>query len=397
MSYSDTSSQELFFLYYLAQVLASTIDMDEITEYVIDGTCALLGAEQGFLYFLDSDNMLRLHDARGLEKQDLRRLASDYLPLLQGGQPVAMPHPSGSEGTVLGTPLISHEEVHGLVGVATGYERDWTPQEHERLTAVSNLASLALENARLYQRVQKDLALGRKIQQSFLPLSCPPIPQSDVVGISRPALQVGGDFYDFISLSNDRLGLIVADVSEKGVSAALFMALTRSLMRVYGRRQESPNKVIQYVNEFLCTESGTATMFVTLFYGIWDPAAGILRYVNAGHNPPYLRRRDGSVEEFPLGGGLPLGVLPGQDWPEREVALYSGDVFVGYSDGLTEAMNDRRECFGEDRLCDLLRQPLPESAQEIQDLLVREVDRFADGEPQFDDLTLLILKYGASS
>lgn len=393
MSYGDTSSQELFFLYQLAQVFASTIDLAEITEYVIDGTCALLGAEQGFLYFLDSDGVLRPHEARGLRAEELDLLAERFLPTLAEHRPIATAHPGAPEGVVLATPLVSHEEIHGLVGVATAYERQWTPQEHERLTAVANLAALALENARLYQRVQKDLALGRRIQQSFLPTSSPELPRCDLAAISRPALQVGGDFYDFIPLPRQRIGLVVADVSEKGVSAALFMALTRSLMRVYGGGRRTPAKVIHRVNEFLVNQSGTSTMFVTLFYGVWDPAAGTLHCVNAGHNPPYVRRGDGTVEALPH-GGLALGVLPRQAWPEEILQLSPGDTLVAYSDGLTEAMNGERECFGEQRLEALLGQPLPGTARGTLDQIVAQVDRFAQGQPQFDDLTLLILRYG---
>ncbi len=393
MGYGETSSQELYFLYQMAQVLASTIDLAEVSEYVVDGTCALLGAEQGFVYFLDSDGVLRPHLARGLAEQELRQLAEACRPALEERRPLVVPHPSSDAGAVLAVPLVSHDQVHGLIGVATVYERHWEPYEEERIGAVANLAALALENARLYARVQKELAMGRRIQQSFLPEVCPLVQDCDVAAISRPALQVGGDFYDLFPLPQGRLGLVVADVSEKGVPAALFMALTRSLMRVYGRDGATPAEVVRQVNDFLCTESGSSTMFVTLFYGIWDPAQGRLHYVNAGHNPPYIRRREGAVEQFPLQGGLPLGVLAGQRWSEGEAPLRPGDILLAYSDGLTEAMNERRECFGQDRLEAFLRHPLPLEAEEALRQIVEQVDAFAAGHPQADDLTVLVLCY----
>jgi sigma-B regulation protein RsbU (phosphoserine phosphatase) len=396
MSYGDdASSRELFFLYELAKVFASTIDLAEVTEYVLDGTCALLGAEQGFLYFLDSDDTLRAHEARGLEADHLRALAQSFRPAVENRQPLVAEHPYSEEGSAIAAPLITRNEVAGLVGVATAYARQFTPEEFERITAVANLASLALENARLYQVVQQELALGRKIQESFLPSSCPATPCSDLAAISRPARQVGGDFFDFIPLPKKRLGLVVADVSEKGVPAALFMALTRSLMRVYSGRGTAPGRAIHRVNEFLVADSGTSSMFVTLFYAIWDPERGSLHYANAGHNPPLIRRADGSLEIFPR-GGLALGVLPGQKWTEGEVLMQPGDLLVAYSDGLTEAMNSTRELFGTERLYAFLRKPVVEDAQLILDQIIEEADRFTGDYPQFDDMTLLVLRFEES-
>lgn len=388
----DASSRELFFLYELAKVFASSIDLAEVTEYVLDGTCALLGAEQGFLYFLDSDGSLRSHAARGLESDHLRALAQALRPAIEKQQPLVAEHPYSDEGSAIAAPLIARGEVQGLVGVATAYARHFTENELERIMAVANLASLALENARLYRVVQQELALGRKIQESFLPASCPTIPCSDLAAISRPARQVGGDFYDFIPLPRQRLGLVVADVSEKGVPAALFMALTRSLMRAYASRARAPSRAIHRVNEFLVADSGTSNMFVTLFYAIWDPTQGKLHYANAGHNPPLIRRADGSLEVFPR-GGLALGVLPAQKWSEGEVLLQPGDILVAYSDGLTEAMNGTRQLFGMERLSQFLKQPLPGDARQILEQLIDEVDHFTGGHPQSDDITLLVLQF----
>lgn len=390
MTYGDSSSYELFFLYELAKVLASSIDLSEVLEYVLDGTCALLGAEQGFVSFLDGDGMLRSRASRGLTHDDLRSLSDQLRPALSERQPRATDHPSSAEGTALGTPLVTRNEVRGLLGVSTAYSREFTDKERERLTAVANLSSLALENARLYERVQHELALGRRIQQSFLPTDFPAVARTDLAAISRPALEVGGDFYDLFSLPGERLGLVVADVSEKGVPAALFMALTRSLMRVYAEAEPSPNGVLDRVNDFLVDNSGSSNMFVTLFYAIWDPARASLTYANAGHNPPLLRRQDRSLESLPP-GGLALGVFPDQEWTEKTISLQPGDLLFAYSDGLTEAMNSERECFGEGRLKSLLEQPLPPSSQEILNRVLEETERFVAGYHQMDDLTALVL------
>ncbi len=174
MSTGDTSSRELFFLYELAKVFASSIDLAEVTEYVLDGTCALLGTEQGFIYFLDDDGALCTHAARGLSDDDLRFLAERLQPVLadRPGPAVAerraltMEHPRRAEGAVLAAPLVAHNKVQGVFGVATVYARRFTPQEQERLASVANLASLALENACLHDRAQKELAMLRRLIQA---------------------------------------------------------------------------------------------------------------------------------------------------------------------------------------------------------------------------------------
>ncbi|MBN1889548.1 MAG: GAF domain-containing protein [Thermoflexales bacterium] len=158
-----SASQELFFLYEMAKVLASSIDLAEVTEYVLDGTCALLGAEQGFIYFLDDNDALCVQAARGLDEADLRRLAECLRPGVAERRVVGTRHPSRAEGSALATPLLARNKEQGLIGVATVYTRDFTPQEEERLAAVANLAALALENARMHDRAQRELAVLRRL------------------------------------------------------------------------------------------------------------------------------------------------------------------------------------------------------------------------------------------
>jgi GAF domain-containing protein len=166
MGTGDTSSRELFFLYELAKVFASSIDLAEVTEYVLDGTCALLGAEQGFIYFLDDDGALCTHAAHGLNDDDLRFLAERLRPAVAERRALTMEHPCRAEGAVLAAPLVAHNQVQGVIGVATAYARRFTPQEQERLASVANLASLALENACLHDRAQKELAMLRRLIQA---------------------------------------------------------------------------------------------------------------------------------------------------------------------------------------------------------------------------------------
>jgi GAF domain-containing protein len=159
----NSTSRELYFLYELAKVFASSIDLAEVTEYVLDGTCALLGAEQGFVYLLDSAATLAPHAGRGLAEDDLRTLAGRLQPVIAESKALAVEHPRSIEGQALAAPLVAHNQVVGLFGVATAYARRFTPEEQERLASVANLASLALENARLHERAQRELAMLRRL------------------------------------------------------------------------------------------------------------------------------------------------------------------------------------------------------------------------------------------
>jgi GAF domain-containing protein len=162
----DSASRELYFLYELAKVFASSIDLAEVTECVLDGTCALLGAEQGFIYFLDGEGALAPHAARGLTDDDMRVLAGRLQRALAERKPLAVAHPQSAEGEALAAPLVAHNQAAGLFGVATVYARRFTPEEQERLASVANLASLALENARLHERAQRELAMLRRLIQA---------------------------------------------------------------------------------------------------------------------------------------------------------------------------------------------------------------------------------------
>lgn len=159
-------ARELYFLYELAKALAASIDLAEVTEYALDGVCALLGAEQGFIYFREETGALGVHAARGLKDNDLHLLAERLQPSLAERQPVALAHPGSDKGEVLAAPLVAQNHEQGVIGVATAYVRHFTAQEIERISAVANLASLALENARMHEQAQRELAMSRRLIQA---------------------------------------------------------------------------------------------------------------------------------------------------------------------------------------------------------------------------------------
>jgi sigma-B regulation protein RsbU (phosphoserine phosphatase) len=248
-------------------------------------------------------------------------------------------------------------------------------------------------------RFEQELALAAEIQASFLPSELPKLPGWQLTATLIPARETSGDFYDVIPLSNGRLGLVVADVTDKGTGAALYMALSRTLIRTYAVEFETqPELAFNAAHRRILADTET-NQFVTVFYGILDAATGTLTYANAGHNPPYLFSKDGSdaIQELD-NTGPPLGLRMFKDvtWEQRTAQLAPGDVLVLYSDGITEAQDDQEEFFEEERLLEVGQASFGRSAQEVQDTILAEVDRFVGDAPQVDDITLMVLARQAS-
>lgn len=241
------------------------------------------------------------------------------------------------------------------------------------------------------ERMTRELELAKGIQQSFLPSSIPHIEGADLAAINLPALEVGGDFYDFIPITKDNWGLAIADVSGKGVPAALFMALSRTLLRASATRNPTPIDAIMRANH-LIAEDARSGMFVTLFYAILEARNRRLVYVNAGHNPPLLFPKDGGAVNLLKAEGIPLGVQEDMNLEEQHVTLEIGDVVVLYTDGVTEAMNENEDFFGEERLAAVVRDNAGKSAQQILDAIRDAILEFAGNRPQYDDITLMVLK-----
>ncbi len=242
------------------------------------------------------------------------------------------------------------------------------------------------------QRMEQELALAGKVQSSFLPSDLPAIAGWQIEAALRPARQTSGDFYDFISLPDGRLGLVVADVVDKGVGAALFMALSWILLRTYAAELPAePERVLSAVNQRILAEVDTG-QFVTVFYGILDPATGRLTYSNAGHPPPYLFSAQRIDKARPLSRtGMALGVTSTETWEQADAQLGPGDVLVLYSDGVTDAENTEGEPFGHERLKASVTANPECSALELQDAVLTGVREFARGTVQFDDVTLMIV------
>jgi len=241
------------------------------------------------------------------------------------------------------------------------------------------------------ERMLKELEIAKGIQQSFLPDAAPEIPGFDLDGRNIPALEVGGDFYDFIPLGTDHYGLVIADVSGKGVPAALFMALSRTLIRASAHSVDDPVSSIREANGHIVEDSKTS-MFVTLFYAVLDSKAKTLTFVNAGHNPPiHIGAGSGRVTLLSA-EGIALGVLDKITLQSVKTQLEPGDLVILYTDGVTEAADERDDMYGTDRLTDCVYLNRAKSSREIIEAIVRDVTAFAGTRPQFDDITIMVLK-----
>ena len=244
--------------------------------------------------------------------------------------------------------------------------------------------------------LNQELAVAKNVQMSILPPPPAPSEYYDLYGQMTPAREIGGDFYDYFMLDDHRLGLVIADVSGKGIPAALFTTVTRSLVKAAARNHESPARCLDEVNELL-SEQNDACMFVTLYYGVLDLRDGCLRYSNGGHNPPrILKGADGEVVALPLTGNLALGILSGHEFNENEIHLQRGDALFLYTDGITEACDTAEEEFGEHRLDVQLSTERQSAMSDLVDKVVNAVEEFALGMEQFDDMTCLALRWNAN-
>ena len=245
------------------------------------------------------------------------------------------------------------------------------------------------------ESIKTDLAVAGEIQQAILPRIFPPFPefdaQLDLAATMIPAKDVGGDFYDFFRIDDERIGLVMADVSGKGVPASIFMAVSRTLIRALGMRGDEPSKNIEQVNTLLCKES-VDCMFVTVFYAIYNVNTGQLDYCNAGHNAPYIIHADGSITQLATDGNCMVGAIEGLTFKPGQLQLSQGDTIVMYTDGVNEATNSAFEEYGDTRFETTLKSLAGRSCEDITNGILDSVKAFTGDAPQSDDITLLSLK-----
>ena len=310
-------------------------------------------------------------------------------------------------GVKLVVPLVSQGELIGLLNLGPRLsQQEYSADDRKLLSDLATQTAPAVRVAQLVrqqqqeaqerERIEQELRVARLIQQTLLPKTLPELPGYDVAAYYQPAREVGGDFYDFLDLEDGRMGFVVGDVTDKGVPAALVMATTRTMLRAAAQRLDTPGEVLKRVNDVLVQEI-PPNMFVTCLYAILERESGRLIYANAGHDLPYRRRagRSEGAEEL-RARGMPLGLMPGMGYEEKETILAPGDSTLFYSDGLVEAHDPKGQMFGFPRLRELVAEHAEEGSLEealMEEALLEELYSFVgEGWEQEDDITLLSLR-----
>ena len=397
-------------VYDVGLAIASTLNLEELTEEILLRAVSLLDARRGAFYLRDAEGRLALAgtigggareviDAPAAATSDgaaLEEAAAGVIPAAEHSLAVPIEGDGGS-GNV-GLLVVADKESRTGIGPFAAPDR-------RALSLFANQAAIALTNANLHrqalekERLEREVELAAEIQQGILPSDMPSVGCFETVGWSRPSRQVGGDYYGFLQFAGARRGMVVADVTGKGMPAALLVSTLDSALRLLiddsrpgggGAPVEASAELVERLNKHI-VESSAPNRFITLILVEVDPGSRSVRYVNAGHNPGLLLRRGGDVT--PLGAsGLPLGLLPGATYRVDAVEMEPGDLVCLYSDGITECESTAEEEYGQERLEAFLRErrdrPLSEIVRDIDD----EVSRFGAGLPQGDDQTVVLIR-----
>jgi sigma-B regulation protein RsbU (phosphoserine phosphatase) len=417
---AQPTGERLDLLYRLSQTFSSSLDLDEVLNRVMDEVIAATRAERGFVMLREPDGELSFRVARGMARETIddpqfqisrgvvERVADEGQPVLtsdaQSDERFSMRRSIVALGlrSILCVPLTLKDRVTGVVYVDNRLQAGiFLADDLELLAAIASSAAIAIENARLYQvavekgRLERELQVAREVQASLLPHETPQIPGWDLAACWKPAREVAGDYYDFVPGEAGRLGLVIGDVSDKGMAPALFMALTRSIVRASLGHAPSPAEGIAHANRLLCADA-TGGMFVTLFCALICPDEGEVTYVNAGHNPPLLVQPGGQTRPAQLTRlprtGMALGVLPEAPLAQRTVHLDPGDLLLLYTDGVIDALNPQGQALGMARLEAVLGAQGGRPAVEVVQALEGAIARFAGDAAQFDDIAMVAVR-----
>lgn len=408
-------TERLSLLYRISQTLTSSLDLDEVLNTVLDEVIAATRAERAFLVLVDSNGTQTFRAARGLEQStidDPRNQVSLGVidRVLHEGRPLLTSNAQSEDWlserksvmvlglrSVLCVPLQNKNVTSGIIYVDNRVQSGiFTSDDLDLLNSIAASATVAIENARLYQvaiekgRLERELQLAHEVQLNLLPVDLPQYPGWEFSARWDPAYEVAGDFYDLQTTDEDQVCAVVADVSDKGMAAALYMALSRTIIRASVLHAEKLSEGIRQANRLICQDSRSG-MFVTLFYGQLNPRTGQFTYVNGGHNPPihYSAKTDKLTRMTRT--GMALGVEIDTEYDQQTIKIEPGDFVLLYTDGVTEAFDPQNLPFGEKRLEELLLENSHSSAKELVDHIVESVKQFIGRDQPSDDLTIVVL------
>jgi sigma-B regulation protein RsbU (phosphoserine phosphatase) len=419
MAFSDRSQRigdRLALLYRLTQSFNSSLDLNEVLNRVIDEVIETLHAERGFVMLFGPDGQQDFSVARGIDRQTIdqpqsqvsqsvvRRVAADGQPILtsdaQSDTRFNMRESIMLLGlrSILCVPLKVKDQVKGVIYADNRFEAGiFTQGDLDLLTAIGSIGAIAVENARLYQmaiekgRMQRELQLAREMQTSFLPQAAPHLTGWEFASRWQPAREVAGDYFDFIPLGKEALGLVIADVTDKGAPAAMFMIFTNSIVRASVHHSMRPVESMANANRLICAKSPNA-MFVSLVYLQLDPASGDATYVNAGHNPPlFFSARTQELQRLSR-TGMVMGIDAEALYQQRALHFDPGDFLLLYTDGLTDAMDAAGQPFEMQRLERVLSENRGASAEEIVSRVEAAVLAHSVDATPFDDITMLLAR-----
>ena len=410
-------------LLQVAEAANRLIDLNEILDTIIRLIPMLVGVQSAIILIWDEEEQIfRVGPSHGIDAMGRGLLQTLELDRHEfeaiTAQPADFISPTATYYTVqlppwmvkvLGTakayafPLHARGQLVGALVVGTSSPNGRAPSARRLniLNGIAHQAATAVVNHQLYKeaaerdRLEQELSVAHEIQASLIPPGNPAIPGCSVASCWLAARQVSGDFYDFLQLANGNWGIVVADVADKGVPAALFMALSRTILRTVAFSisfsHANPAEVLMRVNEIIINDA-QSDLFVTIFYAVWEPQTRSLAYANAGHNPPLLLRQSGNTHLL-SGDGMALGVLPNAKIEGKTIPIHPGDTLLLYTDGVTEALTEDYDEFGMSRLHLTAETHKRRSAHDIMEAVVQAVKEHAGDTPQFDDLTLVVMKH----
>ena len=407
----------------ITKTISRSLDLDEVLNLVMDTLDSLIPYDAAGIYLVkcsaplaewdgvpDETCVFHTQAVRGYDIDDLQEL---HLKMGEGlighvavtGKPYVS-HDVRQDRRYINArprthsemvaPIISNEEVIGVFDLESDELDAYTNDDLEVLMLLASQVAIIIEKVMLHeqliekQRLEAQLEVARQVQLQLLPARDPQIEGYDISAYNFPTEEVSGDYYDWVRIYDDQIGIVIADVSGKGVPAALLMAFLRASLRAATHIGYAPHISMSKVN-YLLWESIERNQFVTAFYGILDATNRTLSYSNAGHNPALLMRVDGTTR-FEERGGVPLGMFKDSRYYEYFETIEPGEVFVLYTDGVTEAMNSAGEEYGRDRLVAAVRECRDQAAREMVDFLHRDLMAWTEGQGANDDVTFFIIK-----